>query len=145
MDVLWLSRFQFALTIMFHYLFPPLTIGLGVMLVILEGLYLKTGDKQYEAATRFWTKIFALNFALGVAFGLPVGQVGGPVDGASAVMLIRKDGVTPAPMASFDSLKAGVSRGLLSTRQSRGFGAWIDWVRRNSKVEDRRGDVLIVD
>ncbi len=70
MDVLWLSRLQFALTIMFHYIFPPLTIGLGVMLVILEGLYLKTGDKQYETATRFWTKIFALNFAMGVASGI---------------------------------------------------------------------------
>ena len=54
MDVLCLSRLQFALTIMFHYLFPPLTIGLGVMLVVLEGLYLKTRDPQYEAATRFW-------------------------------------------------------------------------------------------
>ena len=70
MDVLLLSRLQFALTIMFHYLFPPLTIGLGVMLVILEGLYLKTRDKQYETATRFWTKIFALNFAMGVATGI---------------------------------------------------------------------------
>ena len=70
MDVLCLSRFQFALTVMFHYLFPPLTIGLGVMLVVLEGLYLKTGDKQYETATRFWTKIFALNFAMGVATGI---------------------------------------------------------------------------
>ena len=70
MDVLLLSRLQFALTIMFHYLFPPLTIGLGVMLVVLEGLYLKTRDPQYEAATRFWTRIFALNFAMGVATGI---------------------------------------------------------------------------
>ena len=70
MDVLWLSRLQFALTIMFHYLFPPLTIGLGVMLVGLEGLYLKTRDPQYEAAARFWTGIFALNFAMGVATGI---------------------------------------------------------------------------
>lgn len=70
MDVLWLSRLQFALTVMFHYLFPPLTIGLGILMVILEGLYLKTGNKQYETATRFWTKIFALNFAMGVATGI---------------------------------------------------------------------------
>ncbi|UCD30760.1 MAG: cytochrome ubiquinol oxidase subunit I, partial [Planctomycetota bacterium] len=47
MDVALLSRLQFAFTIMFHYLFPPLTIGLGVMLVILEGLYLKTKNPQY--------------------------------------------------------------------------------------------------
>ena len=70
MDALLLSRVQFALTIMFHYLFPPLTIGLGVILVFLEGRYLKTGDPQYEAATKFWTKIFALHFALGVATGI---------------------------------------------------------------------------
>lgn len=70
LDVIFLSRLQFALTIMFHYLFPPLTIGLGVLLVIMEGLYLRTRDSVYEAMTRFWVKIFALNFALGVASGI---------------------------------------------------------------------------
>jgi cytochrome bd ubiquinol oxidase subunit I len=70
LDVLLLSRLQFALTIMFHYLFPPLSIGLGLLLVALEGLYLKTGDKDYEKLARFFTKIFALNFALGVASGI---------------------------------------------------------------------------
>jgi cytochrome bd ubiquinol oxidase subunit I len=70
MDVVFLSRLQFAFTIMFHYLFPPLTIGLGVIMVFLEGMYLKTKDRQYEVATKFWTKIFALHFALGVATGI---------------------------------------------------------------------------
>ena len=70
MSVELLSRLQFAGTIMFHYLFPPLTIGLGVILVILEGLWLRTGRAVYEAAARFWTKVFALNFALGVASGI---------------------------------------------------------------------------
>ncbi|MBN2318612.1 MAG: cytochrome ubiquinol oxidase subunit I [Acidobacteria bacterium] len=70
MDVVLLSRIQFALTIMFHYLFPPLTIGLGIFLVYLEGRYLKTRDPQYEAATKFWVRIFALNFAIGVASGI---------------------------------------------------------------------------
>ncbi|MEM1166237.1 MAG: cytochrome ubiquinol oxidase subunit I [Planctomycetota bacterium] len=70
MDVEILSRLQFAGTIMFHYLFPPLTIGLGVLMVILEGLWLTTGKAVYESAARFWTKIFALNFALGVASGI---------------------------------------------------------------------------
>lgn len=70
LDALFLSRLQFALTIMFHYLFPPLTIGLGVLMVIMEGMYLKTGDRQYESMARFWTKIFALNFAIGVATGI---------------------------------------------------------------------------
>ncbi|MGD0101142.1 MAG: cytochrome ubiquinol oxidase subunit I [Acidobacteriota bacterium] len=70
MDVATLSRIQFAITIMFHYLFPPLAIGMGAFLVFLEARYLKTRDVQYEAATKFWVKIFALNFALGVASGI---------------------------------------------------------------------------
>jgi cytochrome d ubiquinol oxidase subunit I len=70
LSVLTLSRFQFALTIMFHYLFPPLSIGLGGILVIMEALYLKTGRVEYEAMTKFWTKIFAVNFAMGVATGI---------------------------------------------------------------------------
>lgn len=69
-DALFLSRLQFALTIMFHYLFPPFSIGLGLLMVFMEGMYLKTGDKYYEAMTRFWTKIFAVNFAMGVASGI---------------------------------------------------------------------------
>jgi cytochrome d ubiquinol oxidase subunit I len=70
MDVVLLSRIQFALTIMFHYLFPPLTIGMGVVLVYLEAQYLRTNDRLYEKAAKFWTKIFALNFAIGVASGI---------------------------------------------------------------------------
>lgn len=70
MDVLALSRFQFGLTIAFHYLFPPLSIGLGVMLVIIEGLWLKTRNPLYHQMARFWTKVFALTFAIGVATGI---------------------------------------------------------------------------
>lgn len=70
LDTLWLSRLQFALTIMFHYLFPPLSIGLGMLMVFMEGLYLRTKDPQYSQMTRFWTKIFAVNFAVGVATGI---------------------------------------------------------------------------
>ena len=70
MTVLTLSRFQFALTVMFHYLFPPLTIGLGLLLVLMEGTYLSTGRAVYESMARFWTKIFGVNFALGVATGI---------------------------------------------------------------------------
>ncbi len=70
LDVVMLSRWQFALTIMFHYLFPPLTIGMGVVLVHLEGMFLWTKEPIYEQAARFWTKIFAVNFALGVATGI---------------------------------------------------------------------------
>lgn len=70
LDVVQLSRWQFALTIMFHYLFPPLTIGMGVVLVHLEGMFLWTKEPIYEEAARFWTKIFAVNFAIGVATGI---------------------------------------------------------------------------
>src|ERR1017187_5271206 len=70
LSVLMLSRVQFALTIMFHYLFPPLSIGLGGLLVIMEAMYLKTANPSYEVMAKFWTKIFAVNFAIGVATGI---------------------------------------------------------------------------
>ena len=65
-----LARLQFAFTIAFHYLYPPLSIGLGVILVMMEGMYLKTGNKLYEDMTRFWVKVFSLTFAMGVATGI---------------------------------------------------------------------------
>ena len=70
MDVVLLSRIQFALTIMFHYIFPPLTIGMGVVLVYLEGMYLWKREPIYETAARFWTQLFAVTFAVGVATGI---------------------------------------------------------------------------
>ncbi|MEC8555839.1 MAG: cytochrome ubiquinol oxidase subunit I [Planctomycetota bacterium] len=69
-DTVFLSRIQFALTIMFHYLFPPLTIGMGIVLVYLGAMFLWTKDKAYEQAQKFWTKVFGLNFAIGVASGI---------------------------------------------------------------------------
>lgn len=65
-----LARLQFAITIMFHYIYPPLSIGLGLILVIMEATYLKTGLPVYKDMAKFWTKIFALTFALGVATGI---------------------------------------------------------------------------
>jgi len=70
MEVLILSRLQFAATISFHYIYPPLSIGLGVMLVIIEGLWLWTKNPLYHQMARFWTKVFALTFAIGVATGI---------------------------------------------------------------------------
>lgn len=70
LDALFLSRLQFALTIMFHYIFPPLTIGLSVFMVVIEALWVKTGNPIYESMARFWTKVFAVNFAMGVATGI---------------------------------------------------------------------------
>ena len=70
MDVEILARIQFAFTIAFHYIYPPLSIGIGLIMVIMESLYLKTGKKEYEILTRFWIKIFALTFGIGVATGI---------------------------------------------------------------------------
>ena len=70
MDVLLLSRIQFAFTIAFHYIYPPLSIGLGIILVMIEALWLKTGNPIYHQMARFWTRIFALTFAIGVATGI---------------------------------------------------------------------------
>lgn len=70
MDVEILSRIQFAFTIAFHYIYPPMSIGLGLLLVIMEGMYLRTGDKRYERMTRFWIRIFALIFGIGTATGI---------------------------------------------------------------------------
>lgn len=70
MDVEILARLQFALTIMFHYIYPPLSIGLGLLMVCMEGLYLKTREPLYIKMAKFWTKVFALTFAIGVATGI---------------------------------------------------------------------------
>jgi len=65
-----LARVQFAFTVAFHYIYPPLSIGLGVILVIMEGMYLKTKKEIYHKMTHFWVKIFALIFGIGVATGI---------------------------------------------------------------------------
>lgn len=70
MDVLTLSRLQFAVTAMFHFLFVPLTLGLGWLTAWFETRYVLTGDAQYLSMTRFWGKLFLINFALGVVTGL---------------------------------------------------------------------------
>jgi cytochrome d ubiquinol oxidase subunit I len=70
MDVLTLSRIQFGATIAFHYIYPPLSIGLGVMLVLMEAAWLRTKKPVYHQLARFWTKVFALTFAMGVATGI---------------------------------------------------------------------------
>lgn len=70
MHVELLARIQFAFTAAFHYLYPPLSIGLGLLLVIIEGLWLKTRNPLYHQMARFWTRVFALTFAIGVATGL---------------------------------------------------------------------------
>jgi len=70
MDTEILARVQFAFTVAFHYIYPPLSIGLGVVLVIMEFLYIRTKNKMYEKMTKFWVKVFALTFSIGVASGI---------------------------------------------------------------------------
>jgi cytochrome d ubiquinol oxidase subunit I len=72
MDILTLHRLHFAFTITFHYLFPQLTMGLALLIVVLKTLALKTGKAQYDVCARFWAKIFAVNFLLGVVTGIPM-------------------------------------------------------------------------
>ena len=65
-----LARIQFALTIAFHYIYPPLSIGLGLLMVIFKGIYLRTRKAEYNTLARFWTRIFSLTFGIGVATGI---------------------------------------------------------------------------
>jgi cytochrome bd ubiquinol oxidase subunit I len=70
--VVGVDRLQFAFTVTFHYIFPQLTMGLGLLLVVLKTLALRTGDEHYNRAARFWARIFAINFAIGVVTGIPM-------------------------------------------------------------------------
>src|SRR6185437_7426876 len=72
MDALTLHRLHFAFTITFHYLFPQLTMGLALLIVILKTLALRTKNPDFNDTARFWMKIFAINFAVGVVTGIPM-------------------------------------------------------------------------
>jgi len=71
-DSLSIHRLHFAFTITFHYIFPQLTMGLALLLVILKTLALRTGSEHYNRAARFWARIFGINFVLGVVTGIPM-------------------------------------------------------------------------
>ena len=64
------SRAQFALTALYHWIFVPLTLGLSVILAIMESIYVKTGDERWKKIVKFWLGIFGVNFAIGVATGI---------------------------------------------------------------------------
>jgi cytochrome d ubiquinol oxidase subunit I len=70
MDLVTLSRLQFASTIMFHFLFVPLTLGLSIIIAYMETRYVQTGDETYLHMTKFWAKLFLINFAVGVVTGI---------------------------------------------------------------------------
>jgi cytochrome d ubiquinol oxidase subunit I len=71
-DPLFLHRVQFAFTIVYHYLFPVLTMGLALLIVVMKGLGLRTGGERWNDAARFWIRIFGINFAVGVVTGIPM-------------------------------------------------------------------------
>ena len=70
MDVVQLSRIQFGLTALYHFLFVPLTLGLSVLLGIMESVYVMTGGEIWRRMTKFWGTLFGINFAMGVATGI---------------------------------------------------------------------------
>lgn len=70
MDVLALSRLQFAVTSMFHFIFVPLTLGLSILVAYMETRYVRTGDEAYLRMTKYWGKLFLINFALGIVTGI---------------------------------------------------------------------------
>jgi len=70
MDVVLLARLQFAIVTVYHFFFVPLTLGLSVLVAIMETQYVRTGDETYKKMTKFWGKLFLINFAMGVATGI---------------------------------------------------------------------------
>ena len=70
MDVVWLSRLQFAVTVFFHFIFVPLTLGLSIIIAVMETYYVRTGNEVYKRMAKFWGKLFLINFALGVVTGI---------------------------------------------------------------------------
>ncbi|MBI4833179.1 MAG: cytochrome ubiquinol oxidase subunit I [Candidatus Lindowbacteria bacterium] len=70
MDVLLLSRLQFAMATFFHFLFVPLTLGLSVLIAIMETIYVRTGDEDYRRMAKFWGKMFLINFVIGIVTGI---------------------------------------------------------------------------
>lgn len=72
MDVVLLSRLQFAVAVFFHFIFVPLTLGLTVLLAIMETAYVRTGNEMYKRMVKFWGKLFIINFVLGIVTGIPL-------------------------------------------------------------------------
>jgi cytochrome d ubiquinol oxidase subunit I len=70
MTALALARWQFAITTIYHFFFVPLTLGLSILVAVMETLYVRRGDEQYKRMAKFWGKLFLINFALGVVTGI---------------------------------------------------------------------------
>lgn len=102
MDTLLLSRIQFGLTTSFHIIFPTLTIGLAIFLVVVEALWLRTRDELYYRMYRFWVKIFAIHFAVGVVTGIALAFE----FGTNFAVFSQKVGNILAPMLAFEGMTA---------------------------------------
>ncbi len=130
-DALLWHRIQFVFTITYHYLFPQLTMGLALLIVVFKSLALRLGDESYNEVARFWSRIFALNFAMGVVTGIPMefqfgtnwsrfslllrrGRGAGAGDGGYLRLLPR---VRPSWACSC-SARSGSARGGISRRPS---------------------------
>ncbi len=85
MDVLLLHRLHFAFTVTYHYLFPQLTMGLALLIVVLKTVALLHHNERYNEAARFWAKIFAINFLIGVVTGIPWNSSSAPTGPSSLV------------------------------------------------------------
>jgi cytochrome d ubiquinol oxidase subunit I len=70
MDIVMLSRLQFAAATLFHFLFVPLTLGLSLIIALMETRYVQTGDETWLKMTKFWGNLFLINFALGIVTGI---------------------------------------------------------------------------
>lgn len=70
MDVVMLSRLQFAVAVFFHFIFVPLTLGLSVLIAVMQTIYYRTGNETYKRMAKFWGKLFLINFTLGVVTGI---------------------------------------------------------------------------
>ena len=70
LDQLLLARWQFAITTVYHFLFVPLTLGLSILVALMHTQYYRTNNEKYKKMTKFWGKLFLINFAMGVATGI---------------------------------------------------------------------------
>ncbi len=102
LDPLLLARIQFAFTVSFHIIFPSFTIGLAAWLLVLEALYLKTGNRVYAETSRHWTKIFAVSFGMGVVSGVVLSYQ----FGTNWSEFSRRGGNVIGPLMSYEVLTA---------------------------------------
>lgn len=70
MEIVDIARLQFATTTLYHFIFVPLTIGLSLIVAVMQTFYVRTGDENYKRMTKFWGKLFLINFAMGVVTGI---------------------------------------------------------------------------